>query len=162
MTTPEQRRLRRSAALHGIAVAVFAMLAWSGAGLAGPGLYGMAVPFIVTGVAGAVGAAVLAVNVWRLQFEEAGAGDRDGADVRMDGAAAIERIQATQRAVRRAMAAAAVVVLIAGVTLAPRGIDRGFVISLAAGLAVTLASFALLAGDRRRTVGQPSSVPGPQ
>ena len=59
MTDPERRQLRRSAVLHGIAVAVFAMLALSGASAAAPGLYGLAVPFIVAGTAGAVGAARL-------------------------------------------------------------------------------------------------------
>lgn len=160
MTSPEQRRLRRSAAWHGIAVAVWGMLACSGAGFAAPGLFGMAVPFIVAGIAGAVGAAVIAVSVWRLQFEESGADVQEGADVGTDsvpdGSAAIKRIEATQRTARLAMAAAAVVVLIAGVVLAPQGIDRGFVISVAAGLAVALALFALLAGDRPRTAEQPS------
>ncbi|RSM56541.1 hypothetical protein DMB66_34065 [Actinoplanes sp. ATCC 53533] len=161
MTDPERRRLRRSAALHGIAVAVWAMLAWSGAGFVAPGLYGMAVPFIVAGIAGAWGATVIAVNVWRLQSEEPGADIRDGAGVRMDpvpdDAAATRRIAAAQRTSRLAMAAAAVVVLIAGVMLAPQGMDRGFVISVAAGLAVALALFALLAGDRPRTAAQPGA-----
>ena len=143
MTDSEQRRLRRSAAQHGIAVVVFAMLALSGAGTAGPGLYGMAVPFIVVGVAGAAGAAIIAVAVWRLQREEAGV--PAGAGIRPAGNAA------AQRAVRLAMAAAAVVALIAGVMLAPRGMDRGFVISVAAGLAVALVLFSLFAGDRPRT-----------
>jgi hypothetical protein len=58
---------------------------------------------------------------------------------------------ATQRSARLAMAAAAVVAFIAGVLLAPRGMDRGFAISVAAGLAVTLALFALFAGDSPRT-----------
>jgi hypothetical protein len=146
MTNSEQRRLRRSAAQHGIAVVVFAMLALSGVGAAGPGLYGLAVPFIVTGVAGAAGAAVIAVAVWRLQREEAGVlagpGIRPGGDAG-NGAA--------QWTVRLAMVAAAVVALIAGVMLAPRGMDRGFVISVAAGLAVVLALFSLFAGDRPRT-----------
>jgi peptidoglycan/LPS O-acetylase OafA/YrhL len=135
MTDREQRRLRRSVALHGFAVAVFAMLAVSGAGLAAPGLYGLAVPFIVAGLAGGVGAAVIAVAVWRQQRGEAGAAEPGGAP---------------QRTVRLAMAAAAVVVLIAGVLLAPRGMDRGFVISVAALLAAALALFALLAGDKPR------------
>jgi hypothetical protein len=146
MTNPEQRRLRRSVAEHGIAVVVFAMLALSGVGVAVPGLYGLAVPFIVTGVAGAAGAAVIAVAVWRLQREEAGVlagpGIRPGGDAG-NGAA--------QWTVRLAMVAAAVVALIAGVMLAPRGMDRGFVISVAAGLAVVLALFSLFAGDRPRT-----------
>jgi hypothetical protein len=158
MTNSEQRRLRRSAAQHGIAVVVFAMLALSGIGAAAPGLYGLAVPFIVTGVAGAGGAAVIAVAVWRLQRQEAGAEVLDGAGVHPGsvpgGAAATGRNEATQRTVRLAMAAAAVVALIAGVMPAPRGMDRGFVISVAAGLAVALALFALFAGDRPRTAAQ--------
>lgn len=165
MTNPEQRRLRRSVALHGFAVAVWAMLALSGASVAAPGLYGLAVPFMVAGIAGAVGAAVIAVSVWRLQRGEAGGDVRDGAGVRMDsvqgGAAAAKRTGATQRTMRLAMAAAAVVVLVAGVLLAPQGMDRGFAISVAAGLAVALALFALLAGDRRRTAERPRSARGP-
>lgn len=165
MTSPEQRRLRRSAALHGVAVVVFAMLACSGAGAVVPGLYGMAVPFIIAGIAGAVGAAVIAATVWRLQFQEAGADVSDGAGIRMDvvpdGAAAIKRSGATQRTARLAMAAAAGVVLIAGVMLAPQGMDRGFVISVAAVLAVALVLFALFAGDRPRTAARPSRARDP-
>jgi hypothetical protein len=148
MTNLEQRRLRRSAALHGLAVAVFTLLALSGAATAGPGLYGLAVPFIVAGIAGGVGAAVIAMTVWRSQRGEAGAD-------------ATKRHEAIQRTVRLAMAAAAVVVVIAGVLLAPRGMDRGFVISVAAGLAVALAMFALLAGDRPRTAEQLSGARDP-
>jgi hypothetical protein len=165
MTNLEQRRLRRSAALHGIAVAVFAMLALSGASFAAPRLYGLAVPLIVAGIAGAVGAAVIAVTVWRMQRGEAGADVRDGAVARLDtapgGSAATKQSEATQRTTRLAMAVASVVVLTAGVLLAPQGMDRGFVISVAAGLAVALALFALLAGDRPRTAEQPSSVRDP-
>ncbi|MGW4946967.1 hypothetical protein ACWEOZ_35890 [Actinoplanes sp. NPDC004185] len=139
MTNSEQRRLRRSAAQHGIAVVVFAMLALSGVGAAGPGRYGMAVPFLVIGVAGSAGAAALAVAVWRLQRVPAGAGIRPATNA------------AAQRTVRLAMAAAALVALIAGVLLAPQGMDRDFVISVAAGLAVALALFSLFAGDRSRT-----------
>ena len=165
MPSREQRRLRRSAGLHGIAVAVFALLAVSGVGFAGPGLYGLAVPFIVAGIAGAVGAAVIAVSVWRLQLGQVGADVRDGAGGRPDsgrgGVAATARSEAPQRMVRLAMAAAAVVVVIAGVILAPRGMDRSFVISVAAGLGVALALFALLAGDRPRTAVRPSSAHDP-
>ena len=146
MTNSERRRLRRSVAQHGIAVVVFAMLALSGIGTAGPGLYGLAVPFIVTGVAGAAGATVIAVAVWRLQRGETNVSA--GGGVRPSGGTANGT---AQRTVRLAMAAAAVVALIAGVLLAPRGMDRGFVISVAAGLAVALALFSLFAGDRPRT-----------
>jgi len=76
MANPEQRRLRRSVALHGFAVAVFAMLALSGAGAAAERLYGLAVPFVVAGIAGGVGAAVIAVTVWRAQRGEAGAAEQ--------------------------------------------------------------------------------------
>ena len=116
----------RSVALHGAAVVVFGLLALSGAGAAAVGLWGLAVPFIVTGLAGATGAAVITMNVWRGQSE------------------------APQRTARRAMAATAVVVLIAGLVLAPGGVDRGFVIAVAALLATALALFALLSGDRPR------------
>jgi hypothetical protein len=124
------------------------MLALSGATTAAPGLYGLAVPFMVAGTAGGVGAAVIAVTVWRVQRAEAGAGVRTG----------IRRSEATQRTVRFAMAAAAVAVLITGVVLAPQGMDRGFVISVAALLAAALALFALLAGDRPRP-SEPGALP---
>ncbi|MEV6495070.1 hypothetical protein AB0M20_41585 [Actinoplanes sp. NPDC051633] len=152
MTTSEQWRLRRSVALHGFAVAVFAMLALSGAGAAAQGVYGIAVPFLVAGLAGAVGAAVIAVSVWR-GLREAG-----GAVATANG---IRRSGAPQRSIRLAMAAAAVVVLIAGVMLAPQGMDRGFAISVAALLAAALALFALLAGDRPRPAEQMSSARHP-
>ena len=159
MTNAEQRRLRRSVALHGFAVVVFAMLALSGAGLAAQGAAALAVPFFVAGIAGAVGAAVIAVSVWR------GLAGLDGRGVRMEpgpgGAAAAERRAAPQRTTRLAMAGAAVVVLVAGVLLAPSGIDRGFVIWVAALLAVALALFALLAGDRPRTAEQPGDARDP-
>jgi hypothetical protein len=138
MTDPGRWRLRRSVAMHGVAVVVWSMLALSGAGAAAQGLYGLAVPFIVAGVAGGVGAALIAVAV-------------SGSD----GDAVIKRSLATQRIARRAMAAAAVIVLLTGVVLAPRGMDRGFVIVVAALLAVALALFALFAGDRPRATGQP-------
>ncbi len=165
MTNVEQRRLRRSATLHGIAVVVFGLLAWSGARSAAQGLYGLAVPSIVAGIAGGVGAAVIAVTMWRGRGEapgapgETGADVRDGADVRMDsfvdGAVATQRSEATQRITRLAMAAAAVLVLVAGVWLAPQGMDRGFVMSVAGVLAAALTLFAMLAGDRPRTVKRP-------
>ncbi len=189
MTSAEQRRLRRSAALHGFAVAVFAMLALSGAGIAAPRLYGLAVPLIITGLAGAAGAAAITAQVWRAQAstgippgtgvpgaagipgntglsgDAAVPGDAASAgsaassgDAASSGSAAVpgavatnERREPPQRAIRLAMAAAAVVALIAGVMLAPGGIDRGFVISVAALVAAALALFALLAGDRPRT-----------
>jgi len=53
------------------------------------------------------------------------------------------------------------VVLIAGVMLAPQGMDRGFVIWVAALLGALLALFALLTGDRPRTAGQPVSARDP-
>ncbi len=110
-------------------------------------MYGLAAPSIVAGIASALGAAVIAVTVWRKQTEEAVATKRSGA---------------TQRTVRLAMAAAAVVVLAAGVWLAPRGVDRGFVISVAAVLAAALALFALLAGDRPRTAALPRTARAPR
>ena len=150
MTNAEQRRLRRSVALHVFAVAVFAMLALSGAGAATQRAFGLAVPFIVAGLAGAVGAALIAAAVWRSRRGEPVPGDT-----------ATHRNGAPQRTVRLAMAAAAVVVLAAGVLLAPGGMDRGFVISVAAFLAVTLALFALLAGDRPRIAEPPGSALDP-
>jgi hypothetical protein len=118
MTDPEERRVRRSVAIHTLAVVIFALLAVSGGGA-------LTVPFVITGLAGSIGAALIAVAVWRGH--------------------------SYQRTVRLAMAAAAVAVLITGVLLAPSGLDRTFVITVAIGLAALLALFALLAGDRPRT-----------
>ncbi len=106
--------------LHGLMVVAFGMLALSGAGAAAQGLYGLALPFIVTGLAGGAGAALLMTTV------------------------------VPQRTIRLGMAAGAVVALVAGIALAPEGLDRGFVIGVAALLAVVLAFFALTAGGRPR------------
>jgi len=145
MTDSERRRLRRSVALHCIAVAVFAMLAFAGSGIA-VGAPAVAAPFIVVGLAGAVGAGLIAVSVWRTQSQEA---------------AAIKPSGPPQRTIRLAMAAAAVLALFTGVALAPQGVDRGFVIGVAAFLAALLALFALLAGDRPRTAVQPVDARDP-
>jgi hypothetical protein len=137
MTSAELWRLRRSAALHGLAVVTFTLLALSGTSAAALGLYGLAVPLIVTGAAGAAGAAVITVAVWRWQGVEPGT--------------AVPAGVTAQRTPRLVRAAAAVVVVISGVLLAPQGVDRGFVIWVAALLAAALALFALLAGERPRT-----------
>ncbi|MCO8272945.1 hypothetical protein M1L60_20325 [Actinoplanes sp. TRM 88003] len=103
----------------------FAMLVVMGVGVAVQGSYGLGFAFVVAGLAGGVGAAVIAVSVWRARL-------------------------AGHRVVRISMGVAAVVVLLAGVVLAPGGIDRGFVMVVSALLALLLAMFALLAGDRAR------------
>jgi hypothetical protein len=87
---------------------------------------GLGVPFLIAGLAGAGGAAVVAAAIyWQL-----------GARVR--------------RATRTAMIVAAMAVAGTGVALAPDSTDHGFVIGAAALLAVLLAGFALLAGPVRR------------
>ena len=154
MTSAEQWRLRYSAALHGFAVMVFAMLALTGTVIATQGRYGLALPMMVTGLTGAAGAAAITAQVWRAQ---ASIGVRPGTGV--PGAVpGSERREPPQCTIRLAMATAAVVALIAGVLLAPGGIDRGFVISVAALLAAALALFALLAGDRPRP-SEPGTLP---
>ena len=160
MTSAEQWRLRYSAALHGFAVLIFAMLALTGAVIATQGRYGLALPMMVAGVAGAGGAAAITAQVWRAQVSigaRPGTGVPGGAGV-PGAVAGSERSKPPQRTIRLAMAAAAVVALIAGVLLAPGGIDRGFVISVAALLAAALALFALLAGDRPRP-SEPGDLP---
>jgi hypothetical protein len=153
MTNSEMWRLRRSAALHAFAVVVFAMLALMGGTAAAAGLLDLAVPAVVTGLAGAVGAALITRAVWRQQDEQYTESDL------VDDVAA----GAPQRTARLAMAGAAVVALIAGVLLAPTGVERDFVIWVAALLAGALALFALLAGDRPRPAraGRPAGAGHP-
>ncbi|MEV4641853.1 hypothetical protein AB0J80_31360 [Actinoplanes sp. NPDC049548] len=115
---------RRGVALHGLAAAVFTLLALSGVGELTGQARGLAVPSVITGAAGALGALAL---TWLLLRQQAG--------VR------------AQRAVRLSMAVAAVAAMGAGVVFAPDGLDRGFVISVSAVLAGALALFALLCGS---------------
>jgi hypothetical protein len=87
---------------------------------------GLGVPFLIAGVAGATGAAVVGAAIyWRL-----------GARIR--------------RATRTSMIIAAMAVAGTGVALAPDSTDHAFVIGAAALLALLLAGFALLAGPGRR------------
>lgn len=117
---------RRGVALYALAVLIFGLLAASGANLLRDDAPGLAVPFLIAGVAGAVGAVVVARAIyWR-------------------------PVARVQRRARAAMAFAAVAVAASGVAFAPGGIDRGFVIGVAGLLAVLLAMFALLAGPTRR------------
>ncbi len=117
---------RRGVALYILAVLIFGLLAASGVDLLRKDAPGLAVPFLIAGVAGAAGAVVVAGAIyWRPTI----------------------RVQRTARA---AMALTAVAVAGTGVALAPGGMDRGFVIGVAALLAVLLAVFALLAGPARR------------
>lgn len=107
---------------YAAAVLVFGLLAAAGAQALPQDGPALAVPFLITGVAGAGGAAVIAVALHK------------GLHPRV------------QRITRLAMAVAAVAVAVTGVVFAPGGMDRGFVIGTAALLAVLLAAFAALAG----------------
>jgi hypothetical protein len=115
----------RGAAPHGLAVVVFGLMAWRGAGSLAAGAEALGVPMLVAGGAGSAGALVIMVSVLR--------GDT--------------RAKA-QRAARIGMALAAVVTVALGVALAPAGWERGFVISVNAVTGVLLAAFAALAGGR--------------
>ena len=117
---------RRGVIRYALAVLVFGLLAGSGADAFRQDAPALAAPMLITGLAGAVGAAVIAAAVyWR-------------PDTRV------------QRAARLAMLMAAVAVALTGVASAPDGAERGFVIGVAALLAVLLAAFALVATPTRR------------
>ncbi|WP_328473053.1 hypothetical protein OHA21_11495 [Actinoplanes sp. NBC_00393] len=122
----ESRRLHRSAALHGLAVVVFGLLAFTGVGTLGSGARALGVPVLIVGAAGSMGALIIMVSVLR----------------RSRGTAR------TQRAARIGMVVAAVVAVAVGVALAPAGWERGFVITVNALTGVLLALFAALAGER--------------
>lgn len=125
-------RVDRSAVPHLLAMVIFALLAWSGAGMLRQGVDGLAVPSLMIGAAGAAGA-LLTVT---------------GTPSRHPG-------PRSHRLVRGAMVLVAVAALVTGAALAPSGIDRGFVISVDAVLSGALASYALLAGERHRTARLP-------
>ncbi|MGN9767161.1 hypothetical protein ACTMS2_18600 [Micromonospora sp. SD12] len=136
-----RRRLSRVILVHvGLSVG-FALLAAGGvsspAGRAGA----FAVPWLVIGAAGALGASLIAAAAWRLR-----AGLAAG---RSSGSRWAVRWEASARL---GMALAAAVALAAGVAVAPAGSERGFVIGVDAALAGALALFALAAGDVRRAV----------
>ncbi len=128
----DRRRLHRSAALHGVAVVIFGLMAWRGADLLGLGGRALGVPMLIAGAAGATGALVIAWSVLRRRDPAAGSPGRAGA----------------QRAARIGMAVAAVATVAVGVVLAPAGWERGFVISVNTFTGGLLAVFALLAGER--------------
>ena len=118
--------------MHLLAVVVFALLVWSGVTMLHPYAYGMGVPSLIVGAAGSVGSLVIAVSVWR--GRTAAPGGRP----------------LVQTVTRLAMTAAAVAAVVAGVALAPGGMDRGFVIGVALFHAVLLAAYALVCGYRPR------------
>ncbi|MFG2008564.1 hypothetical protein ACGFNF_05760 [Micromonospora sp. NPDC048868] len=134
-----RRRLSRVVLVH-VALSVgFALLVAGGvsspAGRAGA----FAVPWLVIGAAGALGALLIAAAAWRLRAGlAAGRSPGNRWAVRWEASA------------RLGMALAAAVALAAGVAVAPAGSERGFVIGVDAALAGALALFALAAGDVRR------------
>lgn len=130
----DQGRLYRSVALHGAAVVIFGLLAWSGVEGVAVGIHALGVPMLIAGVGGAVGALVILWSVLRRS-------DRLKVPYLSTRAGA-------QRAARIGVAAAAVATVTAGVALAPAGHERGFVIWMNVVIGGLLAVFALLAGER--------------
>jgi hypothetical protein len=147
----QRRRLSRSALWHAVAVAIFGLLAWSGTDGIRQGVDGLAVPFLILGVAGSLGSLVIVVTVMRWR-----AGLARPAAAAPSGRAAV----LAQGVARWSMAAAAVVAVGVGVALAPTGMDRGFVISVDVVLAGALALFALLAGGALGAVRHPGLTQG--
>ncbi|MBM0257504.1 hypothetical protein [Micromonospora sp. 4G55] len=123
------RRVGRGALPHLLAMVIFGLLAWSGGSMLRQGVDGLAVPSLMIGAAGAVGALLMMA---RRPSRHA---DESGPDL--------------HQLVRVAMVLVALTALVTGTALAPDGMDRGFVISVDAVLAGALASYALLAGEQR-------------
>jgi hypothetical protein len=137
-----RRRLHRSAALHGVAVAIFGLMAWRGVDLLSLGAHALGLPMLIAGAAGATGALVIMWSVLRRRDPTADPGPQGRADA--------------QRAARIGMAVAAAATVAVGVALAPAGWERGFVIAVNALTGGLLGLFALLAGERaarRQRVG---------
>ncbi|MEV0881511.1 hypothetical protein AB0I85_27190 [Micromonospora echinofusca] len=135
-----RRRLSRVILVHVGLSAGFALLAVGGVSSSAGRAGAFAVPWLVIGVAGALGALLIAA-AWRLR---AGL-----TTVRSSGGRWAVRWEASARL---GMALAAAVALAVGVAVAPAGSERGFVIGVDAALAGALALFALAAGDVRRAV----------
>ncbi|MEU4715666.1 hypothetical protein AB0F73_18675 [Micromonospora purpureochromogenes] len=131
-----RRRVGRNALPHLLAMVIFGLLAWSGGSMLRQGVDGLAVPSLMIGAVGAVGALLMAAG------RPSRRADPSGPD--------------PHQLVRVAMVLVAVTALVTGTALAPDGMDRGFVISVDAVLAGALASYALLAGEQRR----PARLPG--
>ncbi|MGK5442710.1 hypothetical protein ACSNN7_12970 [Micromonospora sp. URMC 105] len=131
-TNRPRHRVDRTAVPHLLAMVIFGLLAWSGAGMLRQGVDGLAVPSLMIGAAGAAGALLTVTG---------GASRHPG--------------RRPHRLVRGAMVLVAVAAVLTGAALAPSGMDRGFVISVDAVLAGALASYALLGSERRRTARLP-------
>jgi hypothetical protein len=112
---------RRGVIRYALAALVFGLLALYGVNALRQDAPAVGVPLLVTGLAGALGAAVTAVAVcWWPESR-------------------------VQRSACLAMLLASAAVVATGVALAPDGEERGFVIGVATFLAVLLAAFALAA-----------------
>ncbi|MFG3706207.1 hypothetical protein ACGF7U_15950 [Micromonospora sp. NPDC047670] len=136
-------RLTRVILVHGLLAAAFALLAAVGATSTARGAVGFALPWLIVGGAGALGALLVVVVAWRL---------RDG-----PAPAAPRRWPARwETSARLGMALAALAAATVGYVVAPTGSERGFVLGVNATLAGALALFALAAGDVRRVA--PRSV----
>ncbi|MGA5299804.1 hypothetical protein ACPCHT_07740 [Nucisporomicrobium flavum] len=120
----------RSLWMHLLAAGVFGLLAWSGVAALGESATGPGVASLIAGVAGGAGSLVIAGSMWRAAARGGGG-----------------RRSRPQLIARTAMAMAAVGAGVAGVLLAPDGMDHGFVIGVAVIHAVLLALFAVLCGD---------------
>jgi hypothetical protein len=116
---------RRGVIRYVLAVLAFGLLALYGANALRQDAPAVGVPLLITGLAGALGAAATAAAArWRPESR-------------------------VQRSVRLAMLLTSAAVVVTGVALAPDGEERGFVIGVAAFLAVLLAAFALAAAPPR-------------
>ena len=127
----ERLRLSRSVWMHVLAAVVFGLLAWSGVAMLGPHSFGLAVPSLIAGAAGCAGSLVVAASVRRRR-------------------ATLRTRSRAQTAARLVMTAAAVAAVVAGVVLAPGGMDHDFVIGVALFHAILLAAYASFCGDRPR------------
>ncbi|MEU4776156.1 hypothetical protein [Micromonospora sp. NPDC023644] len=145
-----RRRLSRVALVH-VALSVgFALLAAIGVSSPARRAGAFAVPWLLIGAAGALGALLIAAAAWRLR-----AGLAAGRPPVGRGAVRCET------SARLGMALAAAVALAVGVAVAPAGSERGFVIGVDVALAGALALFALAAGDIRRAARPSERTAGP-
>jgi hypothetical protein len=130
---PRSRRPYRSLVPHVFALAVFGMVAYSGVWSVATEVGLLAVPWLMAGVGGTLGALGLLIIAYLR---------RDNAHAQVS-----HRVTRAVRSLRIFMVAVAAAVAVTGVMLAPTGMDRGFAITINIGLAVALALFAAWAPD---------------
>lgn len=130
---PRSRRPYGSLVPHVFGLAVFGMVAYSGVWSVATEVGSLAVPWLMAGVGGTLGALGLLIIAYLR---------RDNADAHVS-----DRVTPAVRSMRIFMVAVAALVAVTGVMLAPTGMDRGFAIAINIGLAVALALFAAWAPD---------------